>query len=296
MNSAIKRILESTLVGSGAARIARRRMAGRTLILAYHNVVPDDEPVTGDSSLHLSRARFARQLDILQEVGEVIPLPDVANPATDSSPRFAVTFDDAYLGAMTIGVDELRRRDLPATVFVAPGLLGQTTWWDAIATATGGVIPDEVRENALVRHAGRGADVLAGLGTRLPMLPRIASFNQLRLALDSSRLLVGSHTWSHVNLEAVRGVELSREVTESAAWLSTHFGDLYVPWLSYPYGRAGVEAEKIARQAGYRAAVRVDGGWMTRPLAPQLFVVPRLNISRGLSDNGFLLRVSGIAK
>ncbi len=38
---------------------------------------------------------------------------------------------------------------MPATVFVAPGLLGRDTWWDHLGAANGGVIPEDARRYAI---------------------------------------------------------------------------------------------------------------------------------------------------
>ena len=51
----LKRVVEDTLVGSGVAAIASGRLRGQTLILAYHNIIPDDVAPGGDRSLHLPR-------------------------------------------------------------------------------------------------------------------------------------------------------------------------------------------------------------------------------------------------
>ena len=155
MREAIKGAIEQALILSGLAALARRRVRGQTLILAYHNVVPDGESVRGDISLHLPQRRFAAQLDILARLGRVIPLARALDPAVDRTPRFVVTFDDAYAGALSAGVGELRKRGMPGTIFVAPGLLGLTTWWDTIADPDTGTVPESKRDHALGALAGR---------------------------------------------------------------------------------------------------------------------------------------------
>ncbi len=71
-------------------------------------------------------------LDDLAELADVVALEEMLNPpavsgerpAPSRRPRVAVTFDDAYRGAVTIAQDELTRHGFPSTLFVAPGLLG----------------------------------------------------------------------------------------------------------------------------------------------------------------------------
>ena len=299
MRTLIKQVVETTLVASGIAAIARRSTRGRTLVLAYHNVVPDGDEVRGDASLHLPQRHFASQLDTLGLLGDVVPLAMIDGERRSTRPRFAVTFDDAYTGALTVGVDELRRRGMPATVFVAPGLIGLTPWWDLLASETGGEVDARARDHAISVLAGRRDAVLAWShgapgSDHAEVGPRIASNQRLRDALATDGMSVGSHTSSHPNLTALEGAELNRELVSSANWLRDSFPERYIPWLAYPYGLANEVVERSSRSAGYVAALRVDGGWMRPWSSTNRFALPRLNVPRGISDAGFTLRLSGI--
>ncbi len=61
----LKRAGESLLVKGGPAAVGRRVFCNRSLILAYHNILPDEAPLGGNKSLHLPRSTFASQLDQL---------------------------------------------------------------------------------------------------------------------------------------------------------------------------------------------------------------------------------------
>jgi hypothetical protein len=63
----LKRAAEFLLARGGPAAVAARRRRGSTIILAYHNVVPDDARAIGDRSIHLSVATFRSQMDRLEE-------------------------------------------------------------------------------------------------------------------------------------------------------------------------------------------------------------------------------------
>src|SRR4051794_21760900 len=106
MRSAIKAAAERALLWSGIAAQHRRRMRGRLLVLAYHNIVPDDAPAAGDLANHLPVSAFAAQLDALRTTHDIVPLADALTPASRraSRPRAAITFDDAYRGAVLHGV------------------------------------------------------------------------------------------------------------------------------------------------------------------------------------------------
>jgi peptidoglycan/xylan/chitin deacetylase (PgdA/CDA1 family) len=269
-------------------------------VLAYHNVVPAGEPRAGESSIHLPQQDFARQLDLIASTHEVVPLESILDDVGDAArPRVAITFDDAYHGAITAGLDELRRHSMPATVFVAPGLLGGDTWWDRLAEASGGVMPDEVRRHAIEDLRGDRDEVLEWFATRgarsrgVAPCPRIATESELATASQQQGITFASHTWSHRNLSALAPDELDSELAPSLAWLRSRFRNT-VAWLSYPYGLSSSIVEEMTERAKFRGALLVSGGWMTRNLTHAL-ALPRLGIPAGLSPNGFRLRLAGIA-
>ncbi|HEX5635142.1 MAG TPA: hypothetical protein VFX50_17985, partial [Gemmatimonadales bacterium] len=148
MRSLLRRTAEFVLTTSGLPALARRRPLG-TLVLAYHNIVPDDAPPTGDRSLHLPLARFRAQLAQLARTHEVVSLDDLGAPPRGPRPRAAITFDDAYAGALALGLDAVAEHGMPATIFVAPALLGrERTWWDALAVPGAG-LAEPARRHAL---------------------------------------------------------------------------------------------------------------------------------------------------
>jgi peptidoglycan/xylan/chitin deacetylase (PgdA/CDA1 family) len=296
----IKGVAEAALVRSGVARLARRRLRGRAVVLAYHNVVPVGEPRCGEVSLHLPQREFARQLDLIATTSRVVPLSALFDDADESdATRVAITFDDAYLGTMTAGLEELRRRSMPATVFVAPGLLGGHTWWDYLADASGGVIPDQTRRYAIDRLQGDRDRVIewfehhAGKVAKANALPRIANESQLASAAQQPGVTFGAHSWSHRNLRALADDELATELSPALAWLRERFQNA-IPWLTYPYGLASPAVEAASSRAQFRGAFMFSGGWMSR-FPARLHALPRLGVPAGLSPNGLSLRLAGIA-
>src|SRR5579872_99747 len=107
----LRGVAERLLEWSGYAALSARRRSGSALVLSYHNIAPDHAPAIGDRSLHLPQSAFGRQLDWLVRNVEVVPLPAILDPGGgDAKPRVAITFDDAYRGALTLGAAELRGR------------------------------------------------------------------------------------------------------------------------------------------------------------------------------------------
>lgn len=299
VRTGLKQAMESLLIGAGVARVSRARVRHRTLVLAYHNVVPDDAPATGDLSLHIGRSCFAAQLDELASHAQIVPLDQVLAQSGAGRARVAITFDDAYRGAVTWGAEELARRGLPATIFVAPGLLaGHAFWWDALAEPGSG-LPDDVRSRGLEELRGEDAAVrtwAARTGRAACVLPdyaRSASEEELRRAVARGGVTLGSHSWSHPSLPRLSRAEMAAELTRSRDWLAARFGATFIPWLSYPYGHLSAAVIEQAAAAGYRGALAIRGGWVPpRPPAP--YSVPRLTVPAGLSPKGFALRAAGL--
>lgn len=300
LRAALKQTVETVLVRAGVPVVGRLFRSAQTIVLAYHNVAPDDVPPGGDTSLHLPRAAFAAHLDALARTHDVVPLESLQGsaPHRGGRPRAILTFDDAYLGAMTVGVPELVRRGLPATFFVSPLFVGGGTfWWDALsAPGTPGPTP-ELRRHAL--DALRGEDEAIRDWARAAGCheygvadhARVAGEAEMAAATRHDGIVLASHSWSHANLARLEGAALAAEMERPLAWLRERFARV-VPWLSYPYGASSPAAERAAEHAGYCGALTLDGGWIGgRP--PRPFAVPRLNIPSGVSRSGFTLRASG---
>lgn len=296
-----KRAVEGALVGGGVASLARRWRAGRTLVLAYHNIVPDGEAAAGDPSLHLPQRVFARQLDALIRTHDVVSLEQALDePEGATRPRVVITFDDAAQGAVTAGVEELVRRGLPGTIFVAPAFVGgRSFWWDALCEPGAGTMSEALRSYALDQLRGADDAIRSwaeanGFELREPPAhQRCATEAQLRAAVQPA-ITFGSHTWSHPNLVALDDAELDRELTESRRWLAERFENV-LNWVAYPYGRHDARVAEAAARAGYDAGMRVDGGWLpTTDGQATRHSLPRHNVPAGLSLNGFRLRTAGI--
>lgn len=301
MRSVAKRIVElgSRLPGLGALR--RRRLRNGVFILAYHNIIPEGESPAGERTLHMPQNRFRAHLAALEAHYEVVPLTEstLERRSGQSRPRVVITFDDAYVGALTAGVGELARFGFPATFFVCPGRLGgQTFWWDHLAEEYGGVLPVSVRDRALFEFEGRSELVLAALSASpskpnfLPTWMTSADEALLRSVVGISGISLAAHSWSHPNLSAVSEADIERELTESLLWIQ-NTGPAGHPWLGWPYGLDSPLARQVARRVGFAAAFLVSGGWWRPELDFDRFALPRYDVPGGLGAEGLALRLMG---
>jgi peptidoglycan/xylan/chitin deacetylase (PgdA/CDA1 family) len=276
----------------------------RDVILAYHNVVPDGAGGQGDVALHVERSAFAEQLEVLLERAEVVPLEAMAEAPTPARgrPRVAITFDDAYVGAVTLAVEELVSRGLPATIFVTPGLLGRRSfWWDDVGCGGGGhAALMRIRDHALTALAGRDERIrewATAEGIDIGVAPpeyRAASEDELTRAAREPGIALGAHSWSHPALSELDGSDLREELQRPLEWLDATLPFARVlPWLAWPYGAVNDRARRAAEAAGYEMAVALAPGRVSHPL-PDRLAVRRTTIPAGISRAGFAVRVSGV--
>jgi peptidoglycan/xylan/chitin deacetylase (PgdA/CDA1 family) len=277
MKPRIKGAVERMLHGSGLPHLTRWRRRR-------------------DAVIHIGQRRFRDQLLSLQQTHAIVPLDRVFE-SDPGGPRAAITFDDAYRGALTAGLDVLRELDLPATVFVVTGAVGgDAFWWDRLGSR--GFLTPATRERALVELRGEDHRVAEWERERgqaaadLPDHALPASAAELEDALAFEGLTLGSHTASHPSLVALGDDEVDRELVTSREWLEERFGDRTRRWITYPYGHWSPGVAARVERAGYTAAFAIDGGWLG-PSA-RATALPRLNVPAGLSWRGLALRTSGL--
>ncbi|MCU1273290.1 MAG: putative xylanase/chitin deacetylase [Bryobacterales bacterium] len=297
----LKQRVERALSSSAVGRIMGHRISGKRLILAYHGITPEGDPLAGERALFVNQRDFAAHLDILSEIADVSPL-DRIDDASNGRPRVAITFDDAYRGAVKEGVRELAKRGLPATIFVAPGRLnGHVFWWDALSHGSA-AMDEGIKHHALNKLRGSDECVRAWAARirlqstdSLPPHAQTATRDELHSALDIWGITVGSHTWSHANLASLGTSDITAEIEHARDWLRTEFGEKAIPWLAYPYGMDSPEVHRVAANASYSGGLRIGGGWHSlSEVSP--FARPRLNIGGGLSVAGFRARIVGAVR
>jgi peptidoglycan/xylan/chitin deacetylase (PgdA/CDA1 family) len=273
--------------------------AGRRAILSYHNIVPDERPRRGDDSLHLPLSQFRSHLEMLAEVAEVVPLDDLlASPHPGGRPLVSITFDDAYVGAVRLGLAELRKSGFACTVFCAVGLLdGHAFWWDRWLDSRSGASAS-FRTFALESLKGF-TPLVDAYAEEQGFTPweadewcRSASDDELREAVAGGSAVVGSHTLLHRNLGAVfdRAV-LEDDLVEAKRWVDS-FGVGGTSALCLPYGLVSDGNLALVRELGYRNVLRVNGGPI--PNGTTGFeLLPRIGVPSRLTADGLRLRLAG---
>src|SRR5215210_4757041 len=125
------------------------RSEGRVLILLYHRVATLKSDPWG---LAVTPDRFVEHLKVLREHARPMKLGDLSVALRNGrlpDRAVVVTFDDGYFDNLRNAKPLLERYDVPATVFVASGFIGQKHefWWDELdrLVLQPGRLPDRVR-------------------------------------------------------------------------------------------------------------------------------------------------------
>ena len=273
----------------------KRRVRGGAVILAYHNVIPDDEPLTGAHGAHIRLRDFRWQLDLVQEHCQVVPLDSILDEPTDPGTyRASITFDDAYVGTLRKALPELVRRKLPATVFVPSGLVGRGGfWWDEL-----GVSGWEGERLPLVKLAGRTEAIRAwaaesGVQPRSQAPSQVAGNEEEILSAGAlPGITFGVHTVDHVNLAELSANEIAHQLGECRRWLHSR-GLPLSTFVSYPYGLTSESVEAVVRGQAFTGGLTITGG-VTPGRHRNPFRTPRLMVPAGASKRNFLLRLHGV--
>jgi peptidoglycan/xylan/chitin deacetylase (PgdA/CDA1 family) len=208
-----------------AAQALRRR---RSVILSYHGVAESNVRVDPEF-LRVPPDAFRGQLDVLLGAGfEIVTVAELAARANGGEPPpglAALSFDDGMDDNHSDLLPILREYGVPATVYVATGLIGEPNPWMAPGTSRM-MVEDELRD------------------------------------LHAAGIELGAHTVTHPNLEELGYDECLREMTASRDFLRELTG-APVRTFAYPFCKYGDDAVRAARDAGFEAAVTCQwrGSW-----------------------------------
>jgi len=195
-------------------------------ILMYHKVA---EPAAGARHLgnYVTPAQFEQQLDALLEWGyQTISFEQwlAYREGTFSPPRrpLIVTFDDGYQCFATTAWPALRTRGMGATMYLVTSQIGGTNAWDS----------EEPQE-------------------------RLLDARRIR-ELQHEGVRFGSHGLTHIPLARASEQDAMHELAESRTRLGELLGappDVF----AYPFSNQNRVVRELAREAGYRCAVRGKG-------------------------------------
>ncbi|MBQ5947389.1 polysaccharide deacetylase family protein [Massilia sp. ST3] len=275
--------------------LARSRAAGRICVINYHRVLQTPHPLLPSEP---DVATFRWQMELLARCFNVLPLRQalaLMDAGTLPPRSVCITFDDGYSAVHELALPVLQRFNLPATVFVTSGHLGQNTMWnDRIIEAVQSLRSErlDLRSLGLANYSLRNTDerlatigVLTEHSKYLPPSKRHALIRQLEemagenlvpgqmltpdmvRALDRNGIEIGAHTVTHPILTSMDDESAQSEITSSKEQLEELL-DKPVQLFAYPNGKVGKDYDarhvEMVRRAGFAAAFTTAVGAITK--------------------------------
>jgi peptidoglycan/xylan/chitin deacetylase (PgdA/CDA1 family) len=204
------------------------------------------------------RARFEKQIKYLAKNCDVIKASEIMQPGNNKRPVVAITFDDAFTSIMENAIPILKRYNLPATIFVPTGNLGQPPRWHL---ETGDTSGNET----------------------------VMSEEQI-LDLDKNGFEILSHTVSHPVLVKIADNELNAELTGARRALENIVGHTVVG-ISYPHGEFDARVCEAVKKAGYLFGFTVEPRMIEN--FTDNFRIGRFRVSEKDGSLVFRLKISG---
>jgi peptidoglycan/xylan/chitin deacetylase (PgdA/CDA1 family) len=194
-------------------------------ILTYHKLGPRPSRARVRlKGMYLSERLFARQLAELRlagfQNGSLL-----ACATTQSSRRIVLTFDDAYVNVLRLGLKPLAASEFKAIQFVVADRLGKNNDWDVAL----GEAPE-------------------------PLMDKEQLLDWLAAGHD-----IGSHTLSHPYLTRVPPGQAQEEIIASRKRLEDLFGRP-IEHFCYPYGDWDESVRDQVVAGGYKTACTTDTG------------------------------------
>jgi peptidoglycan/xylan/chitin deacetylase (PgdA/CDA1 family) len=188
------------------ARLFGRHPQKQCVVFVYHSVNRSQ------------RSRFARQMDVLIRHSHPVRVDIPALP-DDANSYAAITFDDGIENIVENALPELRKRNIPATIFVVSDMLGGSPGWEF--RGANSTLQEKAMSEVQLQELPTDLVTIGSHTATHPFLPLITDQTLLRNELYGSRL----------KLEKILGRE--------------------VKLFSSPYGEFNERVVNACREAGY---------------------------------------------
>jgi peptidoglycan/xylan/chitin deacetylase (PgdA/CDA1 family) len=293
----IKTGLASALHRSGVERLLAGLAGQRAAVVGYHRVVDDFATHAAYSipAMLTTRSMLERHLDWIARRFQVVHLEELLRKGTHASarPMAAITFDDGYRDVYEQGFPLLKRKGIPATVFVNTDWIGTSRplphdrLYQSLQRAAvrrpsfHRELPALIRRldiamsDAATAPSNSVHTALRGLVTTLAQgdLLRVLDALEAEVGapdetprgflpltwemvteMSAAGVEIGSHTKTHVLLTNENRQTVVDETVGARQELERRLGRS-VTCFAYPDGRFDAAAVEAVAQAGYRIAV-----------------------------------------
>lgn len=268
----------------------------RPLILGYHRIVENFAATAQQEmpSMLTSTAMFERHLDLVGQHFRFATLDEIGDRLASGRPfterMAAVTFDDGYRDNYELAFPILKRKGIPAAVFVVTDLVGKPAWqvhdklfhlvtkafaaWQDPRSELSALLHLlKLPADHLLRHRAATSSPMMTVSALLPELS-LANIRRVMSALEANTgngfhnialsltwpmieemhragITIGSHTRRHVSLPAESQEMVVNELEDSRRAIEEHIG-APVLHFAYPGGQFTPRDVEALERVGYR--------------------------------------------
>jgi peptidoglycan/xylan/chitin deacetylase (PgdA/CDA1 family) len=261
----LKTLGRSALRFSAARRAAAAAAAvrHRGLVLVFHRIAELGRR-SGGVVPAVPEATFRRQLEVLLELGEIMPVSSLVDrPADDRRPYFGLTFDDDSITHHDVVLPILAQFQVPATFFLCGRSLHDMPppWFEVLDGLFLDRGPSEVGRLLDIRSSepGETAEICErdpGLQRKLEeeSMDTIESLERDHIeAIVQAGMTVGFHTLHHQRLTELTDDAIDAAIIDGRTELEAVVG-AELRLFAYPHGKADQRTAGRVERAGYRAA------------------------------------------
>jgi peptidoglycan/xylan/chitin deacetylase (PgdA/CDA1 family) len=315
MNLRVKIAVASVLDKSGIISLVRNYRSTRGgLILSLHRVLPAIEAKESfEPRITITDTVFEQLLILLRREFHVVSLTQLLNRPedTDGRQRVALTFDDGWSDTYSYAYPLLLRYEMPATVFLCPGLMeeGQMLpeerfariWRWSVKQHHIKLLFQDLRKWGLAGGESQARSAWSRPLKRLAINAKLLMLNHLEttygvpgcdkrrfLTWDEARIMrrsnitFGSHTVHHSTLTAEPDPSLEEELVNSREMIESKLQE-EVRFLAYPNGSYDGHVMVAAHRAGYSHCFATDQGSFRRNA--NNYAIPRIHIDDSVVVN-----------
>lgn len=251
----------------------RVRSVGDLRVVLYHGIGDGAHPAMRHLADEIPRQVFEQQLDYLAHHYEIVRLEDGLAAPAGARPRCAITFDDGLRSIATDAAPILKRRGLPAAIFLNTAVVGTTDrlWQHRLSTVIerDGVAAVAARAGI---QAATGLDIIDHVQHQFADCRALLSWletqdvgsDRLYLNWDEVSTLTAdgfdfySHTARHLPLAHVEPEVMRAEIDHAQAYAGANQA-----LVSFPFGMESDFGRDARTYALTRHAfvVEVEDGW-----------------------------------
>ncbi|MGH9139055.1 MAG: polysaccharide deacetylase family protein, partial [Acidimicrobiales bacterium] len=244
------------------AALAAAARRDRRLVLVYHRL---GTPSSSDVVPVCPPAVFASHLQVLADVADVVPLPEIVAASRQARPPVALTFDDDEPSHVTEALPRLQAAGAPATFFLCGRALHGlgAPWWVRLERREAAAGGDP---RGLARRV-EGTEAAAALEVELDRADDAVLDERGLAALGRAGMGIGFHTVRHPVLTGLDDVDLDEALRDGRGDLADAAGTA-VDTFAYPHGKTDLRVASRTRDAGFVLACAGGPGSIDRRTDP----------------------------